>query len=106
MITDDRYSGILESPEPMIEGLKQPYPLCKRLGLRSVGYELREEKLQALTKEKGLDLTPLNEQVTLRPRGHRPFAARSSLVRDAGELKARSRSRRSGCSRLRACTSP
>lgn len=53
MIVDDRFSGVLESRDAMVEGLQQSYPLCKQLGLASVGYELlRQEDLSdALTLE-------------------------------------------------------
>ncbi|GGD78873.1 hypothetical protein [Microbacterium murale] len=43
MIADDRFSGVLESRDKMVDGLKQSYPLYQRLGLASVGYELVEE---------------------------------------------------------------
>ena len=43
MIADDRFSGVLESRDKMVEGLKQSYPLYQRLGLASVGYELVDE---------------------------------------------------------------
>jgi hypothetical protein len=40
MIADDHVSGVLESREAMIVGLKQSYPLYRELGLASVGHEL------------------------------------------------------------------
>ncbi|MDF2509300.1 MAG: hypothetical protein K0Q52_3159 [Microbacterium sp.] len=42
MITDDRVSGVLESREEMVTGLKQSYPLYRELGLASVGHQLLE----------------------------------------------------------------
>jgi hypothetical protein len=36
MIADDRFSGVLESRELMIAGLKQSYPVHQKLGLGSV----------------------------------------------------------------------
>jgi hypothetical protein len=44
MIADDRFSGVVESREAMVDGLKQSYPLYQQLGLDSVGYELLENK--------------------------------------------------------------
>ena len=44
MIVDDRFAGVLESREAMIQGLEQSYPLYRRLGLSSVGYELLERQ--------------------------------------------------------------
>lgn len=43
MIADDRFSGVLESSDKMVEGLKQSYLLYQKLGLDSVGYELVDE---------------------------------------------------------------
>jgi len=43
MIADDRFSGVLESHDAMVAGLKQSYPLYQKLGLDSVGYELVDE---------------------------------------------------------------
>lgn len=43
MIADDRFSGVLESRDKMIDGLKQSYPLYQKLGLASVGFELVDE---------------------------------------------------------------
>ena len=40
MIVDDCFSGVLESRDKMVEGLKQSYPVYQRLGLGSVSYEL------------------------------------------------------------------
>ncbi|MFK3676848.1 hypothetical protein ACI2IP_03920 [Microbacterium sp. NPDC090218] len=40
VIADDHVSGVLESREAMIAGLKQSYPLYRELGLASVGHEL------------------------------------------------------------------
>lgn len=40
MIADDRVSGVLDTREEMITGLKQSYPLYRELGLASVGHEL------------------------------------------------------------------
>ena len=43
LIADDRFSGVLESREAMVQGLKQSYPLYRQLGLASVGYDLLGE---------------------------------------------------------------
>jgi len=43
LIADDRFSGVLESSDAMVQGLKQSYPLYQQLGLDSVGYELIDE---------------------------------------------------------------
>ncbi|WP_127792202.1 hypothetical protein [Agromyces sp. LHK192] len=43
MIADDRFSGVLISRSEMIEGLKQSYPLYRKLGLASVGYDVVDE---------------------------------------------------------------
>lgn len=40
MIIDGQISGVLAAREAMAEGLRQSYPLYRRLGLASVGYEL------------------------------------------------------------------
>lgn len=40
MIADDRVSGVLDTREEMVAGLKQSYPLYRELGLASVGHEL------------------------------------------------------------------
>jgi hypothetical protein len=40
MIVDDRFGGVLESREAMVQGLEQSYPLYRKLGLSSVGYEM------------------------------------------------------------------
>lgn len=45
MIADDRFSGVLDSRDKMVEGLKQSYPIYRRLGLGSVSYELVDENL-------------------------------------------------------------
>lgn len=52
VIVDDNFSGVVESREAMAAGLEQSYPLYKKLGLFSVGYELlRQEQLSdALTR--------------------------------------------------------
>lgn len=42
MIADDRVSGVLDTREEMVMGLKQSYPLYRELGLASVGHELLE----------------------------------------------------------------
>jgi hypothetical protein len=42
MIADDRFSGVLDTREAMVQGLEQSYPLYRQLGLASVGYELVE----------------------------------------------------------------
>ena len=39
-LLDDCFSGVLESRDEMVEGLKQSYPVYQRLGLGSVSYEL------------------------------------------------------------------
>jgi hypothetical protein len=39
MILDDHAAGALDSREKMAEGLTHTYPLYKKLGLASVGYE-------------------------------------------------------------------
>ncbi|MBB5836740.1 hypothetical protein HDA39_003474 [Kribbella italica] len=44
MILDDRYAGVLDSREAMVEGLEQSYPLYRKLGLASVGYELLNQE--------------------------------------------------------------
>lgn len=44
MIADDRTSGVLESRDLMVAGLKQSYPVYQRLGLGSVGYDLVDEQ--------------------------------------------------------------
>lgn len=43
-IVNDRSSGVLESRDAMIDGLRQSYPIYQRLGLASVGFELRERR--------------------------------------------------------------
>lgn len=43
LIADDRFSGVLESRDAMVQGLKQSYPVYQQLGLGSVGYELVDE---------------------------------------------------------------
>ena len=43
LIADDRFSGVLESRDKMVQGLQQSYPLYQKLGLDSVGYELVDE---------------------------------------------------------------
>ncbi|MGM1018338.1 MAG: hypothetical protein ACQEW8_12455 [Actinomycetota bacterium] len=46
MIIDEQVSGVLESREHMVEGMEQSYPIYRKLGLSSVGYELlREQQL-------------------------------------------------------------
>ena len=46
MLVDDRFTGVLESRDAMVEALEQSYPLYKELGLASVGHELlRQEQL-------------------------------------------------------------
>jgi hypothetical protein len=46
MIVDDRFSGVLNSREAMVDGLERSYPLYEQRGLSSVGYELlRQEQL-------------------------------------------------------------
>lgn len=46
MIVDDRFSGLLDSREAMVEGLEQSFLFYQQLGLASVGYELlRHEQL-------------------------------------------------------------
>lgn len=52
MIADDRVSGVLDTREEMIAGLKQSYPLYRELGLASVSHEL-------------LDTNPLSERLVL-----------------------------------------
>lgn len=42
MIADDRVSGVLDTREEMVMGLKQSYPLYRELGLASVGHQLLE----------------------------------------------------------------
>lgn len=42
-IVDDRFSGVLDSREKMIEGLQQSYPLYRKLDLGSVAYDLVEQ---------------------------------------------------------------
>lgn len=44
MIVNDRSSGVLDSRDAMIEGLRQSYPIYQRLGLASVGFELLEQR--------------------------------------------------------------
>lgn len=43
VIVDDRFSGVLESRDQMVQGLEQSYPLYQKLGLASVGYEVLDE---------------------------------------------------------------
>jgi len=68
MIVDDRFSGVVESREAMIEGLEQSYPLYQQLGLSSVGYELlRQEELSGaitLVQVRWLFLDAEGEQLT------------------------------------------
>ncbi|MFF3645579.1 hypothetical protein [Streptomyces sp. NPDC002564] len=46
ILTDEQGAGVLESREAMAAGLEQSYPLYRRLGLASVGYErLGHERL-------------------------------------------------------------
>jgi hypothetical protein len=40
LILDDHYAGAVESREALARGLEQSYPLYRRLGLASVGFEL------------------------------------------------------------------
>lgn len=40
MIVDDRFAGVLVSREAMVQGLEQSYPMYRKVGLASVGYEL------------------------------------------------------------------
>lgn len=40
LIVDNRFSGVLESRDQMVQGLEQSYPLYQKLGLASVGYEV------------------------------------------------------------------
>lgn len=48
MIVDDQFAGVLESREAMVQGLEQSYPVYRKLGLASVGYELLgQEQLSA-----------------------------------------------------------
>jgi len=44
LIADDRFSGVVESREAMVDPLKQSYPLYQQLGLDSVSYTLLENK--------------------------------------------------------------
>lgn len=44
MIVNDRSSGVLDSREAMVIGLRQSYPIYQRLGLASVGFELLERR--------------------------------------------------------------
>lgn len=44
LIADDRSSGVIESREAMVDGLRRSYPLYQRLGLGSVTYDLLEAK--------------------------------------------------------------
>ncbi|MFI6148721.1 hypothetical protein [Streptomyces sp. NPDC051109] len=39
MILDDRGAGVIESREAMASGLERSYPLYRKLGLASVGFE-------------------------------------------------------------------
>lgn len=43
-IVNDRSSGVLESRDAMIDGLRHSYPIYQRLGLASVGFELLERR--------------------------------------------------------------
>ncbi|TSI15110.1 hypothetical protein [Brevibacterium aurantiacum] len=43
VIIDDRFSGVIESRDQMVQGLEQSYPLYQNLGLASVGYEVLDE---------------------------------------------------------------
>lgn len=40
VITDDNFTGVIETRESMSQGLERSYPLYQQLGLDSVGYEL------------------------------------------------------------------
>lgn len=44
MIVNDRSSGVLDTREAMVEGLRHSYPIYQRLGLASVGFELLERR--------------------------------------------------------------
>lgn len=44
MIVNDSSSGVLDSRDAMVEGLRQSYPIYQRLGLASVGFELLETR--------------------------------------------------------------
>ncbi|PRB17308.1 hypothetical protein [Microbacterium sp. MYb62] len=44
MIVNDRTSGVLDSRDAMVDGLRQSYPIYQRLGLASVGFELLERR--------------------------------------------------------------
>ncbi|CAM5571008.1 hypothetical protein [Streptomyces avidinii] len=48
ILNDEQGAGVLESREAMARGLEQSYPLYRRLGLASVGFErLSHERLSA-----------------------------------------------------------
>ncbi|MFI1652868.1 hypothetical protein ACH4XT_38870 [Streptomyces avidinii] len=48
ILNDEQGAGVLESREAMARGLEQSYPLYRRLGLASVGFErLSHEQLSA-----------------------------------------------------------
>ena len=44
MIVNERSSGVLDTREAMIDGLRHSYPIYQRLGLASVGFELLERR--------------------------------------------------------------
>jgi hypothetical protein len=44
LILDDNFAGAVESQEALARGLEQSYPLYRRLGLASVGFELRGQQ--------------------------------------------------------------
>lgn len=49
MILDDRFTGVLDDRDAMARGLERSYPLYRKLGLASVGYEcLKIERLTDL----------------------------------------------------------
>lgn len=41
LVVDDRYAGVVASPEELVRGLEQAHPFYRELGLASVGFELR-----------------------------------------------------------------
>jgi hypothetical protein len=44
LILDDRYAGVIGSRNEMIEGLERSYPMYRKLGLASVGFEVRDRQ--------------------------------------------------------------
>lgn len=44
VVVNDRSSGVLDSRDTMVDGLRQSYPIYHRLGLASVGFELLERR--------------------------------------------------------------